>query len=120
MVYRYPYYYKYRINPDFHGIYESNYNNSKTNNFINHSDIDEKNSDFTSNNIQNDNPLKEKKPRYNLINLFNIDSDEPVFEMFGIRLYLDDLIILCLLFFLYQENVHDELLFIVLILLLLS
>ena len=46
--------------------------------------------------------------------------DEPIFEILGISLYLDDIIILCLLFFLYTEGVQDELLFIVLILLLLS
>lgn len=46
--------------------------------------------------------------------------EEPVFEIFGIQLYLDDIIILGLLFFLYQEGVQDEMLFISLILLLLS
>ena len=35
-------------------------------------------------------------------------------------LYLDDIMILCLLFLLYKENVKDEMLFIALILLLLS
>lgn len=48
------------------------------------------------------------------------DMEEPVFEMLGIELYLDDIIILGLLFFLYQEGVQDEMLFISLILLLLS
>lgn len=46
--------------------------------------------------------------------------EEPIFEIMGIRLYLDDLIILGLLFFLYKENVQDELLFLSLILLLLT
>lgn len=48
------------------------------------------------------------------------DKEEPIFEILGIQLYLDDLIILSLLFFLYKEEVKDELLFICLILLLLS
>ena len=48
------------------------------------------------------------------------NMDEPIFEILGISLYLDDIIILCLLFFLYTDGVQDELLFIVLILLLLS
>ncbi len=48
------------------------------------------------------------------------DMEEPIFEIFGIELYLDDIIILGLLFFLYQEGVQDEMLFIALILLLLS
>lgn len=46
--------------------------------------------------------------------------EEPILEIVGIQLYLDDLIILGLLFFLYQEGVKDEILFISLVLLLLS
>ena len=42
------------------------------------------------------------------------------FEIFGIKLYTDDIIILCLLFFLYTEESQDYMLFIVLLLLLLS
>lgn len=53
-------------------------------------------------------------------NPFFTDMEEPIFEIFGIQLYLDDIIILGLLFFLYQEGVQDEMLFISLILLLLS
>lgn len=51
---------------------------------------------------------------------FFSDSEKPIIEIMGIKLYLDDLIILGLLFFLYQEGVKDEMLFIVLILLLLT
>ncbi len=46
--------------------------------------------------------------------------EEPIFEIFGIKLYLDDIIILGLLFFLYKENVQDQMLYMVLILLLIS
>lgn len=42
------------------------------------------------------------------------------FEIFGIKLYSDDLLLICLLFFLYREGVEDQTLFISLILLLLS
>lgn len=48
------------------------------------------------------------------------DLEEPVLEILGIELYLDDLIILGLLFFLYKEDVQDEMLFLSLILLLLT
>lgn len=48
------------------------------------------------------------------------EKETPIFEILGISLFLDDLIILCLLFFLYTEGVQDEFLFISLILLLLS
>lgn len=56
----------------------------------------------------------------NFKNPFFTDMEEPIFEILGIQLYLDDIIILGLLFFLYQEGVQDEMLFIALILLLLS
>ncbi len=48
------------------------------------------------------------------------EEDKPIFEILGIRLYSDDLILLALLFFLYKEEVKDPSLFISLILLLLS
>ena len=54
----------------------------------------------------------------NFKNPFFSDVEEPIFEIFGIQLYLDDIIILGLLFFLYQEGVQDEMLFMALILLL--
>lgn len=42
------------------------------------------------------------------------------FEIFGLKLHFDDLLIICILFFLYQEDVKDTYLYISLILLLLS
>lgn len=42
------------------------------------------------------------------------------FEIFGLKLYFDDLLIIALLFFLYQEDVKDNYLYIILILLLLG
>lgn len=50
----------------------------------------------------------------------NNDEDSPLFQLFGINLYFDDILLVCLIFFLYQEGVKDEGLFISLILLLLS
>lgn len=58
-------------------------------------------------------PINFKNPFFN-------DIEEPIFEILGIQLYLDDIIILGLLFFLYQEGVQDEMLYIALILLLLG
>ena len=46
------------------------------------------------------------------------NKEEPIIEISGQKLYLDDLIILSLLFFLYKEDVKDDMLFILLILLL--
>lgn len=45
---------------------------------------------------------------------------EQFFEVFGIKLYFDDLLILALLFFLYKEDSHDDYLYIILIMLLLG
>lgn len=42
------------------------------------------------------------------------------FDIMGIKLYFDDILIICLLLFLYEEGVKDQYLFISLILLLLS
>ena len=100
--------------------------------------ISEESLDFdTSNNISdltNDNNIEtnrtenkeNKSSRYSgfgpihFQNPFDMDSDEPIIEIVGISLYLDDIIILGLLFFLYQEGVKDYTLFLALIMLLLS
>lgn len=50
----------------------------------------------------------------------NNNIDKPIFELFGIKLYSDDLIILAVLFLLYEQNVKDEMLYIILFLLLFS
>ena len=50
----------------------------------------------------------------------SFNKNEPVLEILGLKLYLDDLIILGLLFLLYTEDVHDDILFLILILLLIS
>lgn len=42
------------------------------------------------------------------------------FELFGLKLYFDDILLICIIFFLYQEGVKDDELFISLILLLLT
>ena len=42
------------------------------------------------------------------------------FEIFGLKLYFDDILLICMIFFLYNEGVQDQMLFISLILLLLS
>jgi len=49
-----------------------------------------------------------------------LNNDSDFFEIMGIKLYLDDIIIIGLLFFLYNEGVKDQFLFISLILLLMS
>lgn len=50
----------------------------------------------------------------------SIYYDRPIFELFGVKLFFDDILIISLIFFLYNEGVKDQSLFISLILLLLS
>lgn len=47
-------------------------------------------------------------------------DNEKQFEILGIKLYSDDILLLCLIFFLYKEGVQDEYLFVSLLMLLLS
>lgn len=48
------------------------------------------------------------------------NDNNPLFEIFGLKLYFDDILLISLLFFLYSEGVDDINLYIALILLLLS
>lgn len=61
-------------------------------------------------------PISFKNPFSDL----DFDPEEPVLQILGLNLYLDDIIIIGLLFFLYEEGVKDDMLFLSLILLLLS
>ncbi len=56
----------------------------------------------------------------NSILSFFQNSDFEYIELFNIKFYFDDLLILCLLFFLYKEDVHDDFLYVILIALLLT
>lgn len=65
-----------------------------------------KNNYHTSNTIKEDTKISEsdskKKNKH--------PSEKPIFTIYGINLYSDDLLILLLLFFLYKENINDTLL----------
>ena len=102
-------------------------NNLDTTKDNNNTNKNSKNISNTDNNINSRNLSNgDKSSKYfsfgpiGFKNPFFTDIEEPIFEIFGIELYLDDIIILGLLFFLYQENVQDEMLFVVLILLLIN
>lgn len=62
-------------------------------------------------NVHEENDMQEERKN---------SSENVFFELFGIKLYFDDILLICLIFFLYNEGVQDQYLFIVLILLLLS
>ena len=85
----------------------------------------EENIKYSSNNVQNKNfCINDVNISQNSSNSSNTSNSSDVsdecFEIFGLKLYFDDLLIIALLFFLYQEDVKDTYLYIALILLLLS
>lgn len=76
---------------------------------------------YTYINDSNPNQKKHSLPSENVFH----DKHQPeefecFFELFGLKLHFDDVLIICILFFLYNEDVHDYELFLCLILLLLS
>ena len=73
------------------------------------------------NNSKKNEDEKRNKKNYEVVhNSSNETKETPLFQIFGINLYSDDILLICLIFFLYQEGVKDDGLFIALILLLLS
>ena len=99
--YSYPYNYPY-----------FRYSNPYSNNIFQQSEIkkeEKKDSITNSNEVSNTTNSR-----------FNYNTEPNLFEIFGIKLYLDDLIIIGILFFLYEQNVKDEMLYIILFLLLIS
>lgn len=114
MIFHYPYM-PYFNRYSRYGYQYPNYNTYKNTNYKAQSIPYEKMQSANNNNINNVCDKKESKKK-------NCDeeTDSPLFEIFGISLYFDDILLICLIFFLYQEGVKDESLFIALILLLLS
>lgn len=53
-------------------------------------------------------------------NKSNKNTNDFLFDLFGLKIYYDDVLLISLIYFLYSEGVKDDGLFIVLILLLLS
>lgn len=118
--FQYPYYRYYNQNKHTNNIENvSNNNSNETSLTIN--DIDEK-----ENTEENTSSVRSNRSYSNNIFPFSFDlngfsnSSNPIINILGMELYLDDIIILCLLFILYKEDVKDEMLFIALILLLLN
>lgn len=97
-----------------------NYNRYNNNNNIrNNPNFGAKSNSFNDKAKMNDN-CKEGSNNTSNDNTSETRSDSPIFQLFGINLYFDDLLIIGLIWFLYNEGVKDEELFIALILLLLS
>lgn len=99
-MFRFPFY-GFPYNYSYYNYYKKNMNN------VDNKNIEKENS--ITNSLEISNTINQAK-----------DDNQAVFELFGIKIFTDDLIILGLLFFLYQENVKDDILYIILFLLLFS
>ena len=106
-------------------------NNYYSNNYFNKNKYP---SNFANKNLYNDPRFAQSTQKYNISDSNNnfektlkekenkkeeIELKE-IFEIFGLKLYFDDILLICLIFFLYNEGVKDYYLFISLILLLLT
>lgn len=105
--YYYPNYSKNNANPP-----NSKCSNSNKDYFDERKDLKDNNKKYVSNTYFKSEKTKDSSSDFS--------EDSPLFQIFGINLYFDDILLICLIFFLYQEGVKDEGLFIALILLLLS
>lgn len=105
----------YRKNINNYGYYP-NYSHSYYNNYYNQPTVNKiKTTTY---------PTYSSYPKNNNSNLKEVIKEEEkepeVFEIFGLKLHFDDILLICLIFFLYNEGVKDPYLFISLILLLIS
>ncbi|MBR1653739.1 MAG: hypothetical protein IJ690_02125 [Clostridia bacterium] len=72
-------------------------------------------------NVSSKNISINNKTKFNTNNVENSSiENEVLFEILGLKIYFDDLLIFSILLFLYQEGIQDDYLFIVLVLLLFS
>ena len=101
--------------PFFYNNYKYRYPHAFNNGFHHKSFTSNNNENTVKNNRIDCNTVEDKQKASEFI-----DSSEAFFELFGLKLYFDDILIICILFFLYNEKVQDEELFICLILLLLT
>lgn len=126
MMYNFPYF------PHFYPKSYYNYPQYNTKNVENHTSVKKNiaynnalnNSTYQNGNVKkdshnhkinnSDDSIHDKKTKPKM------SKDDTIFEIFGIKLHYDDILLICLIFFLYNEGVKDEFLFIALILLLLS
>ncbi len=119
--------YYYRYYPNYNRMNYLNKNENMNNMNEQSDDIEDKTLNHQNSRFHKDDDSPKKSSKYNnfgpiyFSNPFSLTNlEEPVLEILGIKLYLDDIIILGLLFFLYKEDVQDEMLFLSLILLLLT
>lgn len=121
--YQYPYYRYYNqnthINSNISPIASSNNKPDETSSIKYDSDIKE-NTEENFSSVQSNRSYSKSNSLFSFNFNGFLNSDNPIINILGIDLYLDDIMILCLLFILYKEGIKDEMLFIALLLLLLS
>ena len=110
-IFRYPFFY----NPYYNRNYQYNFLKAPIENQSNNLHT---NKQIASNDSQNNAPVNKNDKKNNSKKVD--ENSNYFFELFGLKLYFDDILLICLIFFLYQEGVRDDELFISLILLLLS
>ena len=111
-IFRYPFFY----NPNYYNKFYNQKGYKPTEPSI----LQNKTVENTSTNLDNNINCSSNTNKQNTsINDNNISQDY-FFELFGLKLYSDDVLLMCLIFFLYEEGVKDDELFLSLILLLLS
>ena len=109
-MFRFPFY-GYQYNNPYYKYYNKPINNIPHTNIAKNQPISE--SQETENSITNSRKISNTITK-------NFNDSHPIFEILGIKIYTDDLIIIGLLYFLYQQKVQDEMLYIILFLLLFS
>ena len=132
MMFNFPFY------PYHHSRYYpfNTYNRYSKSNYYNNVDNYKDQTNITRNNknVKNDKPLQnnqntKKSKKFNETIEFSKDSNyekrnyqdnSAIIEIFGLKLYYDDILLICLIFFLYNEGIKDDSLFTILVLLLLS
>ena len=102
----------------YNGFTSSGFNNTTNTNINKRKEIPK---DDNLNNVSNHNHAKSNSSNGNFEQR-NCSSQDasPMFNLLGVNIYFDDILIVCILFFLYNENVNDPYLFLVLVLLLMS
>lgn len=69
---------------------------------------------------ENSNKHNAKHSKTDNCNSQDCQDSSPMFNLLGLNIYFDDILIICVLFFLYNEGVNDPYLFLTLVLLLMS
>ena len=113
----------YRRNYYYNNYYNNQHLRQPSSTINSGSNISSSNPNFNASVSTNNTTLVENTNKSeNSDKFFNKKSPDNscLFELFGLKLYFDDILLISLIYFLYNEGVKDEGLFIALILLLLS